>query len=55
MLTLIVFYDWLQGFVTNNSIDIILGDFNINGFNENIRLSHILSQDDQVVNTSTHI
>ena len=30
------FCDWLQGFVTNNSVDIILGDFNVNGFNENI-------------------
>ena len=54
-LPLIPFCDWLQGFVTNNSVDIILGDFNINGFNENIRLSHILSQYDQLVNTSTHM
>ena len=54
-LPLNTFCDWLQDFVTNNSVDIILGDFNINGFNENIRLSHILSQYDQLVNTSTHI
>ena len=46
---------WLQGFVTNNSVDTILGDFNVNGFNENIRLSQILSRYDQLVNTSTHI
>ena len=49
------FCDWLQGFIPNNSFDIILGDFNINGFNENIRLSHILSLHDQLVNTSTRI
>ena len=49
------FCDWLQGFVTNNSVDIILGAFNINVFNENIRLFHILSRFDQLVNTSTHI
>ena len=48
------FCDWLQGFVTNDSVDIILGAFNINGFNENIRLFHILSRFDQLVNTSTH-
>ena len=48
------FCDWLQGFVTNNSVDIIFCDFNINGFNENIRF-HILSQFDQLVNTTTHI
>ena len=46
------FCDWLQGFVTNNSVDIILGDFNVNGFNQNIRLSQILSR---FVNTSTHV
>ena len=45
------FCDWLQVFVTNNSVDIILGDFNTNAFNENIRLSHILSPYDQLVNT----
>ena len=55
VLPLNTFCDWLQGFVTNNSVDIILGDFNINGFNENIQLSHILSRYDQLVNTSTHI
>ena len=44
--------DWLQGFVTNNSVDIILGDFNVNGFNQNIRLPQILSR---FVNTSTHV
>ena len=49
------FCDWLQGFVTNNSVDIIFCDFNINGFNENIRLFHILSEFDQLINTSTHI
>ena len=49
------FCDWLQGFITNSSVDIILGDFKIDGFNESIRLSHILSQYDQLVNTSTHI
>ena len=47
--------DWLQGFVTNNLVDIILDDFNINGFNESISLSHILSQYDQLVNTSSDI
>ena len=51
-LALNLFCDSLQGFVTNNSVDIILGDFNINGFNKNIRL---LSRCDQLVNTSTHI
>ena len=51
-LALNLFCDSLQGFVTNNSVDIILGDFNINGFNENIRF---LSRCDQLVNTSTHI
>ena len=56
-LSLNSFCDWLEGFVTNNSVDIILGDFNINGLNENIRMKifHILSQYDQLVNSSTHI
>ena len=49
------FCDLLQVFIPNNSFDIILGDFNINGFNENIRLSHILSLHDQLVNTATRI
>ena len=54
-LPLSTFCYWLQGFDTNNSVNIILGDFIINGFNENIRLSHILSRHDQLVNTTTHI
>ena len=40
---------------TNISVDIILGDFNVNEFNEKVWLSHILSAYDQLVNTSTHI
>ena len=47
-LPLNTFCDWLQGFDTNNSVNIILGYFNI-------RLSHILSRHDQLVNTTTHI
>ena len=49
------FCEWLQGFATNNSVDITLGDFNINGFDGSIRLSHVLSQYDQLVNTSIYI
>ena len=48
------FYDWLQGFVTNNSV-IISGYFNINGINKNIQSSHILLQDEPLVNTSSQI
>ena len=54
-LTISFFYVWLRDAVTNNSVNILLGDFNINGFNENIRFSKILSQYDQIVNTSTNI
>ena len=50
-LPLSIFYDWLQGFVYNNSVHIILGYFDINGFDENILSSHILPQYDQLVNT----
>ena len=49
------FCNWLQEFVLNNHIDIILGDFNINGFEKNDRLSNILSYFNQVVEVSTHI
>ena len=35
-LTLSTFCDCMQGFVNNNSVDIILGDFDINSFSENI-------------------
>ena len=49
------FCNWLQEFVLNNHIDIILGDFNINGFEKNDRFSNILSYFNQVVEVSTHI
>ena len=49
------FFNWLREFVLNNHIDIILGDFNINGFEKNDRLSNILSYFNQVVEVSTHI
>ena len=42
----------MTGYRVVFSVDIILGDFNINGFNENIQLSHVLSRYDQLVNTS---
>ena len=48
-------FNWLQEFVLNNHIDIILGDFNINGFEKYDRLSNILSYFNQVVEVSTHI
>ena len=54
-LTISFFYVWLRDAVNNNSVNIALGDFNINGFNENIRFSKILSQYDQFANTSTNI
>ena len=43
------FCSWLQEFVTNNPVNIILGDFDINGFHEN-HMGIIL-----IVNTFTHI
>ena len=42
-LLLSTFCNWLQIFVTNNLVDLMKRYFNINGFNENIQLFHILS------------
>ena len=49
------FCNWLQEVVTYYKVDIILGDFNINGYNENVRLSNMLTSYDQIVTVSTHI
>ena len=38
-----MFYNWLAGFVNSYNIDIIFRDFNINYFEGNTRLLHILS------------
>ena len=50
-----LFYSWLAEFVNSHNIDIILGDFNINYFEENTRLLHILSNYVQIVSYSTHL
>ena len=48
------FCNWLQGFIASNAMDIVLGDFNINAFQENGRLKNVLSSYNQIVAASTH-
>ena len=50
-----MFCNWLTEFVNSHSIDIILGDFNINYFDGNTRLLHVLSNYIQIVSNSTHL
>ena len=50
-----LFYNWLAEFVNSHNIDIILGDFNINYFEGNTKLLHILSNYVQIVSNSTHL
>ena len=54
-LPLINFCNCLQGFITSNTVHIILGDFNINAFQENGSLENVLSSYNQIVTASTHI
>ena len=49
------FCNWLQGFISSNTVGIILEDFNINAFQENDRLENVLSSYNQNVAASTHI
>ena len=49
------FCNWLQGFIASNTVDIILGHFNINAFQENGRLKEVLSSYNQIVAASSHI
>ena len=50
-----LFYNWLAEFVNSHNIDIILVDFNINYFEGNTRLLHILSIYVQIASNSTHL
>ena len=54
-LQLINFCSCLQGFIASNTVHIILGDFNINAFEENCRLENVLSSYSQIATASTHI
>ena len=54
-LPLINFCNWLQGFIASNTVHIILGDFNVNAFQENGKLENVLSSYNQIVIASTHI
>ena len=49
------FCNWLLEFIFYNSVDIILGDFNMNALHENNSLLHVLSAYNQAVTKSTHI
>ena len=53
--TLNSFCNWLEHMVINRSIDIILGDFNINALGENQSLINVLRNYEQIVKDSTHI
>ena len=54
-INVIVFCIWLQEFLTNNFVDIILRDFIINVFDETNKLSHILVSYNQIIKERTHI
>ena len=54
-LRLINFCSCLQGCIASNTVHIILGDFNINAFEENCRLENVLSSYSQILTASTHI
>ena len=54
-LSLPSFYDAIQDLVTTDNIHIILGDFNINAFTPNIRLTRILHDYKMIVNVPTHL
>ena len=49
------FYDAIQDLVTTDNIHIILGDFNINAFTQDIRLTRILHDCKMIVNVPTHL
>ena len=49
------FFELLPTLVQTASIDIILGDFNINAFSKNHNLCEVLSDFKQIVKEPTHI
>ena len=55
IITVTVFCSWLQEFLTNDIVDIILGDFNINAFDETDTLSSVLAGYNQKIKkTNSH-
>ena len=48
LLLLTTFCNWLE-FLTNDFVDIILGDFNINAFDDTDRLSSVLDSYNQII------
>ena len=51
VVTVTAFCNWLQEFIFGNHADIILGDFNINGFDEG-RLYDVLANYNQILKYS---
>ena len=49
------FCNWLEHMVSNSTIDIILGDFNINALGENQSLINVLRNYVQIVKDFSHI
>ena len=49
------FCNWLQEFISSNSVYIILGNSNMNAFNDNRRRRNVPSSCNQIVAVLTHI
>ena len=49
------FFEYLRYFVERSSAHFVIGDFNIDVFNDNMQLKNILSDYTQVVKEPTHL
>ena len=49
------FYEYLRYFIERSTAHFVIGDFNVDGFTDNVQLQNIFSEYTQVVKEPTHL